>query len=592
MMREDRRLRSGQTPTFSIILAWFLASAILLAIGAPQIVAGQYHGPDDALRMVQVRDLVAGQGWYDLHQYRITPPDGTLMHWSRLVDVPIAALVLFFSLFLDPPMAERVTMVVIPLFALLLTMLVTGRLAWRLFDRKTAFIACLVMLLLPVIANQFKPMRIDHHAWQILTVAMAVWGISWRKPGQGGAMAGLAMAAGLMISMEVIFISAGFGLILAMRWIRDQSARWWLVSYLQALALGMVVLFAATRGWVDLAQHCDAISLAHLGFFVVVALGAGSLAVPSAIPRIPLIVGLGVSGVLGLSFFTWLAPHCLALPFSELDPLVREFWYHNVLEGRPVWFAPPVNAVAAIAQPLFAILIALYLALQNRAWLREWWFEYAALLLIAYIGGLLTIRSIAFASILAAIPIGWFVVRMIDRWRAYKTLLPKLGVAIVLYFVLLPAFPLVLKNALTPAEEPGEVGVLFSETKCDLATNVGRLNAVPAGSVFAPLDMGAPLLYQTHHSVVASGHHRTPSAMRDVIAGFVGTPEDARLSIVRHRADYVFMCSDLLEPRNFSRRGGEKSLATRLIRDDPPQWLERVDLGGPDEFRLWRVVRD
>lgn len=592
MMREDRRLRSGQTPTLSIILTWCLASAILVAIGAPQILAGQYHGPDDALRMVQVRDLLAGQGWYDLHQYRMTPPDGTLMHWSRLVDVPIAALVLFFSLFLEAHAAERVTMVVVPLFALLLTMLVTGRLAWRLFDRKTAILACLVMLVLPVIMNQFKPMRIDHHAWQILTVAVAVWCISWRKPGPGGAMAGLAMAAGLMISLEVIFIAAGFGLILAMRWLRDQSARWWLVSYLQALALGMVVLFAATRGWVDLAQHCDAISLAHLGFFVIAALGAGTLAVPSAIPRIQLIVGLGISGVAGLSFFAWLAPQCLALPFSELDPLVREFWYLNVLEGRPVWFAPPVNAVAAVAQPLFAILIALYLALQNRDWLRAWWFEYAALLLIAYIGGLLTIRSIAFASVLAAIPIGWFVVRMFDRWRAYKTLFPKLSVAIVLYFLLLPAFPLVLKNALIPSQESSEMGALFSETKCDLATNVGLLNAVPAGNIFAPLDMGAPLLYQTHHSVVASGHHRAPAAMRDVIAGFVGTPEIAKKSIDRHGADYVFMCTDLLEPRNFSRRGGEDSLASRLIADKPPQWLERVDLDGPDEFRVWRVFRD
>ncbi|MBT8388080.1 MAG: hypothetical protein KJP13_00330, partial [Altererythrobacter sp.] len=399
-------------------------------------------------------------------------------------------------------------------------------------------------------------------------------------------------AAGLMISLEVIFIAAGFGLILAMRWLRDQSARWWLVSYLQALALGMVALFAATRGWVDLAQHCDAISLAHLGFFVIAALGAGTLAVPSAIPRIQLIVGLGISGVAGLSFFAWLAPQCLALPFSELDPLVREFWYLNVLEGRPVWFAPPVNAVAAVAQPLFAILIALYLALQNRDWLRAWWFEYAALLLIAYIGGLLTIRSIAFASVLAAIPIGWFVVRMFDRWRAYKTLLPKLGVAIVLYFLLLPAFPLVLKNALIPSQESSEMGALFSETKCDLATNVGLLNAVPAGNIFAPLDMGAPLLYQTHHSVVASGHHRTPAAMRDVIAGFVGAPEIAKQSIDRHGADYVFMCTDLLEPRNFSRRGGEDSLASRLIADKPPQWLERVDLDGPDEFRVWRVFRD
>ena len=89
-----------------------------------------------------------------------------------------------------------------------------------------------------------------------------------------------------------------------------------------------------------------------MGFFVIVALGAGTLAVPSAIPRIQLIVGLGISAVAGLSFFAWLAPQCLALPFSDLDPLVREFWYLNVLEGRPVWFATPVNAVAAVAQPL------------------------------------------------------------------------------------------------------------------------------------------------------------------------------------------------------------------------------------------------
>src|ERR1700733_1318490 len=46
---------------------------------------------DDATRLVQVHDFLAGQGWFDLTQYRIDPPDGLLMHWSRLVDVPIAA---------------------------------------------------------------------------------------------------------------------------------------------------------------------------------------------------------------------------------------------------------------------------------------------------------------------------------------------------------------------------------------------------------------------------------------------------------------------------------------------------------------------
>ena len=49
---------------------------------------------DSTLRLVEVRDLIAGQGWFDLHQYRMGLDDGLLMHWSRLVDAPIAAIVL------------------------------------------------------------------------------------------------------------------------------------------------------------------------------------------------------------------------------------------------------------------------------------------------------------------------------------------------------------------------------------------------------------------------------------------------------------------------------------------------------------------
>ena len=42
---------------------------------------------DDNMRMMQVRGLLAGQGWYDLEQHRLA---GSNIHWSRLVDLPIA----------------------------------------------------------------------------------------------------------------------------------------------------------------------------------------------------------------------------------------------------------------------------------------------------------------------------------------------------------------------------------------------------------------------------------------------------------------------------------------------------------------------
>ena len=49
---------------------------------------------DSLLRLVQIRDLIGGQGWFDLHQYRMGPEGGFVMHWSRLVDAPIAAIML------------------------------------------------------------------------------------------------------------------------------------------------------------------------------------------------------------------------------------------------------------------------------------------------------------------------------------------------------------------------------------------------------------------------------------------------------------------------------------------------------------------
>ena len=41
---------------------------------------------DDNMRIMQVRALLHGQGWYDLRDYRMNPPYGANIHWSRLVD--------------------------------------------------------------------------------------------------------------------------------------------------------------------------------------------------------------------------------------------------------------------------------------------------------------------------------------------------------------------------------------------------------------------------------------------------------------------------------------------------------------------------
>lgn len=91
------RLRSH----FAVDAAVAVGAAALMLVmhalrGFPTL-ADSKGDNDSVMRLVQVRDLLAGQGWFDLTQYRMGLEGGFEMHWSRLVDLPIALLVAGFG---------------------------------------------------------------------------------------------------------------------------------------------------------------------------------------------------------------------------------------------------------------------------------------------------------------------------------------------------------------------------------------------------------------------------------------------------------------------------------------------------------------
>ena len=69
---------------------------------------------DDAMRLVEVRDLLAGQSWFDMTQYRLDPPGGVASHWSRLIDLPLALIIKSTSLFASTAFAEKFALIVWP----------------------------------------------------------------------------------------------------------------------------------------------------------------------------------------------------------------------------------------------------------------------------------------------------------------------------------------------------------------------------------------------------------------------------------------------------------------------------------------------
>ncbi|MFC0307814.1 hypothetical protein ACFFIH_26020, partial [Rhizorhabdus histidinilytica] len=94
---------------------WALAATVLLAVAYSRIAPLEMWDPDDYLRLQQVRDWLGGQSFFDVTQYRIDPPHGVPMHWSRIVDLPIAALILLLQPLLGGAVAERAAACAVPL---------------------------------------------------------------------------------------------------------------------------------------------------------------------------------------------------------------------------------------------------------------------------------------------------------------------------------------------------------------------------------------------------------------------------------------------------------------------------------------------
>ncbi len=119
-----------------LLLMWAVAVfSLCLASGIDSL------STDDAMRLVQVRDLLAGQSWFDMTQYRLDPPGGVVTHWSRLVDLPLAVSIKSVSLFASTAVAETFTLIVWPTVLLLVFLAGVARLARELAGHAAARLA-------------------------------------------------------------------------------------------------------------------------------------------------------------------------------------------------------------------------------------------------------------------------------------------------------------------------------------------------------------------------------------------------------------------------------------------------------------------
>ncbi|TGV77583.1 GtrA family protein [Mesorhizobium sp. M00.F.Ca.ET.149.01.1.1] len=581
-----------------LILA-LLAALLALAIDAWSGF-GQLTDPggdnDNMLRLVEVRDLLAGQGWFDLHQYRMGLEGGFVMHWSRLVDAPIAAIVLVASALTgSKQLGEDVAQVLWPALLLWSTLFFTARAARSFGGGSAVLPAILIGGAGCYFIGIYDPGALDHHNVQLM-LTMASLALLLEAPSRRWAalFSGLCAALTLAIGMETVPYVATIGVCVTLLFVADADGE-------RAIAWDFGLGFASVAALVFVATippsawgaaQCDAFSVAQ--FAVAAIAGIGLAAIASIEPaagswqrRLASVAALGVIlGVVVVALF----PQSLAAPYASRDPRLKELWLDHIDEAQSLFtllVRDPTRVAARYATPLVAIIL-MALRFRRGGWRRQDSLV-AALLIVAFVVAAWQVRGTTFSIAFAVIPLAAW----IAKWRARAEASPSLGVALRLAAVWLVSINPVWTGVAAAASVAFDEGKAVADggamdKTCEKKATFAPLGAMAGTTVLTISNLGAPVLLYGGHRVFAGPYHRNVDGNLMALDAFLGSADDARAIVEAHRVGLVAICPGNVESQILTRKAPQGFLAG-LLRGSVPDWLEPVSAtrGGPLE--LYRV---
>lgn len=580
--------------------AWLicLAGMALVALNAfraaPQI-AELFIGADgdDQMRLVQVRDWLAGQGWFDLRQYRVLPPEGISMHWSRYIDVGIAAVMTAAAWVFPHAQAELAAVILWPSLLACLMVLILAHGTSRIFGSAAALGALAVFLSWGKLGGEFVAPRIDHHNVQILCTT-AVFYLAL-VPGRArllGALAGMGTALSLAIGLEMLPPLATIWGMMALRHAFDEPETGpWLICFGAAFSLAAPLLMigqTAQSDWASL--HCDVLAppVMALGAVGVVSTLTSVLAgrwLKSPLHRILLLVALSALGL-------WLAypvlGHCLAGPYSAVTPEVRQIIALNVIEARSaaVLLSENPKLLGQVLGPPLVIgvmaLVAIWL--MRRRIDRRQAIALGQAFLVFAAGLAIALTQIRAANLMTpALPmLGGFLLHAFTHIPRSSVLRAPAMIALVL------ALPTLVERAAAWLVRPAAVtapagqAVGVAGTDCRSTDAMAEIASLPRSVLLTTLNLGPTILTYTPHSVASAAYHRSPDAFWNGVGSF--TSEAAlKEALTRSGADYVVLC------RGGALEATSPYLSTLLGVSLPPWLAEATE--GRRSVRVFRVVK-
>jgi hypothetical protein len=564
------------------LLLALCATMVLLAINAVSgfpTIADLGADNDSMLRLVEVRDLLGGQNWFDLHQYRMGPSGGFVMHWSRLVDTPIALIILASqALGASTAAAEKTAQIAWPLLLCGLTIFVILRAARRFAGADVAMPALVLATTELFFLGIYSPGTLDHHNVQLLLTTASLWLLIdapfWRPAALlSGICAGLTLAVG----METAPYVAALGVCAAVLFVLDAKERPTARGFgLGFAAVALIVLVATIRPSAWGTAECDAFSAFQ---FVVAALSGIGLAAVAGLPgstartRLVQVSALAVVIVAVVAVFF---PQCLASPYSSIDQRLRTYWLDDVVEAQPflsVAVHQPKLMAARYATPFIAILLIVF-QLRGRRPRREE-AVVGALLVVAFAVSLWQVRGSTFSVAFAILPLSAWIAKIRLQASAGRSWRISARIAAAWLVSLNATWAGVAVAAQSVVQKsPGGTGVdADHELSCGKAGDFHDLGALPATTVLASSNLGSAILMFTGHRVLAGPYHRNVAGNLAMLDAFMGTPDAARAVVEREHVGLVAICRGNSEEMSLAAEAPD-GLAARLLRRQAPDWLE------------------
>jgi len=599
----------GRTLLRVVVLAAVVAATATL-LSPPDVRAGdRFLDTDDYTRLLRVRELVEGRGWFDTTERRANWPDGDTLHWTRPMDLVLLAAVAVAAPFTDLQGGLRVAGAVVPPLLLLGIILAGTWAAKPLGDPRLWWAVPLVLLAQPALVFYARVGRADHHTLILLCFAVAL-GFALRGSREPGSRRwawglGLVCALGLWTSTEFLLplaVFLGTGLL---EWIRRGGLqgrfqrRWTL-----ALTLGVAAALVLERGPGWRATSYDRLSWVHLlvaglafGVWVVAdgTARAGASADGAGAERRRAAIGVGAATGAGL--LLWLvAPAFFGGPMVEVtDPVVRR-WLSQVPELQPRLFPADLRRMGfLLVQAGVALVLAGWLALRVRRTGGEGALVLLLVAMVVFLGvALLQVRWVTYVGVLtgpvAAAFLAW--AGPSGDGLGAPPLAPRL---LALGGLLLAPFVAgVVLLASTPA--PATPSPTSTDRRCDgeaVADFLGPRGALGPGpwTVAAHMDLGPVLLYRTPHRVLATPYHRNREGIRAVHDLFTATDPGAAVARARQRGvDLIVVCPGRDRAWVAPDGQGRRILLDRLLDGDALPGLRELavpeTLGGQ---RVWSL---